>query len=341
MKLVTISTIRNESDILEAFVRYHLQFVDQMIIINHRSADSSGQILQNLKKEGLPIELTEETSLELQQGLFLTYSMKKAVKDYGADWVIPIDADEFLAVSREGSVREVMEELPRDKVVKVPWRTYVPLPSDNFQEPNVLKRIQHFRSKENQNLRKIMIPRSLAMKKNGLIAAGNHGFVRESFRKQKEFPYVHMDQLVMAHFPVRFSQQIMAKAFVGWLACLAKPNRLPTENFHLKELYDRFKNGREISPEELTSMALEYATSSGANALTRKDIVHEPLVPEAGDLTLRYIDSFMANPLPVLAQMAEEFAEALGAIRRRDWRDGLSGRAQVSRWLNFWTKNKL
>ncbi len=336
MKLVTISTIRNESDILEAFVRYHLQFVDQMIIINHRSADSSAYILQSLKKEGLPIEITEETSLDLQQGPFLTHIMKKAVKDYDADWVIPLDADEFLAVSGEGRIHEVMQKLPSDKVVKVPWRTYVPLPSDNFQEPNVLKRIQHFRSRENQNLRKIMIPRSLAMKKYGLIAAGNHGFVRESFRKQKELPYVHMDQLVLAHFPVRSSQQIMTKAFVGWLACLAKPNRLPTENYHLKMLYDRLKNGREISPEELTAMAWEYATASGTHAINRKDIVHRPLVLETGDITLRYTDSYSANPLPVLAQMAEEFAEALAAVRRKDLqRDFLRGK-RWSQWFHFW-----
>ena len=338
MKLVTISTIRNESDILEAFVRYHLQIVDQMIIINHRSADSSAQILQSLKKEGLPIELTEETSLELQQGLFLTHRMKKAVKDYGADWVIPLDADEFLAVSREGNVREVIEKIPGDKIVKVPWRTYVPLPSDNYQEPNVLKRIQHFRSRENQNLRKIMIPRSLAMKKNGFVAAGNHGFVRESFGKQKEFPYVHMDQLVLAHFPVRSSQQIMTKAFVGWLACLAKPNKEPTEAFHLKLLYDRFKNGREISPEELTSMALEYATATNANALTREDIGHKPLVSETEELTLRYTDKLMVAPLLILAQMAEEFAAALGAFRREQYNNSAPFRAVSGRWLRFWKK---
>jgi hypothetical protein len=308
-----------------------------MIIINHRSSDSSAHILQSLKKEGLPIELTEETSLELQQGPFLTRIMKKAVKDYDADWVIPLDADEFLAVNGEGRIHKVIEKLPSDKVVKVPWRTYVPLSSDNYQEPNILKRIQHFRIRENQNLRKIIIPRSQAMNKYGLIAAGNHGFVRETFRKQKEFPYVHTDQLVLAHFPVRSSQQIMVKAFVGWLACLAKPNRLPTENYHLKELYDRFKNGREISPDELTSMALGYATASGADALTRKDLVHKPLMPETGDLTLRYTDSYTANPLPVLAQMAEEFAEALAAVRRNDLQGNFLRGKRWSQWMHFWS----
>ena len=122
---------------------------------------------------------------------------------------------------------------------------------------------------------------------------------------------------------------------MGWLACLAKPNRLPTENYHLKVLYDRFKNGREISPEELTTMGLGYATASGANALTRNDIVYKPLVPETGDLTLRYTDSFSANPLPVLAQIAEEFAEAVGVLRRKDFKGNMSGRTRLNRWLRF------
>jgi hypothetical protein len=51
MKIVTVSTIRNEADIIESFVRYHIQFVDRMIITNHRSADASGKILQALRDE--------------------------------------------------------------------------------------------------------------------------------------------------------------------------------------------------------------------------------------------------------------------------------------------------
>jgi hypothetical protein len=338
MKIVVISTIRNEADILETFVRYHLQFVDRMIIVNHRSVDSSADILNGLQQEGLSLDVVRETGIEHQQGSVLSRFMKKAVLEYDADWVIPLDADEFLAMKDEGRVREVMEKLPPDKVVKLPWRTYVPVATDNLQEPNILKRIQHYRSKENINLRKIMIPRSMATKKNGIIAAGNHGFVKESFRKQKEFPCVYTDQLVLAHFPVRSAQQITTKAFVGWLSCLVKPNKEPTEAFHLKRLYDRFKNGGQISPEELTSIAFSYATVSGTSTLLQNDIIHKPLVPEAGELKLRYTDTLKISPLPILAQMAEEFAEALGAMRKEQCcrRDDFLMR--LRRWFLFWRK---
>ena len=37
MKLVTLTVVRNELDILEVFVRYHLELVDHMVIADHRS----------------------------------------------------------------------------------------------------------------------------------------------------------------------------------------------------------------------------------------------------------------------------------------------------------------
>ncbi len=336
MKLIVISTIRNESDILEIFVRYHLQIVDHMIIVNHRSVDSSLDILRKIEREGLPITIADVKDLEHQQGAVLTQYLKKAVRDYNADWVIPLDADEFLAVNGKGSAREVMEKLPRDKVVKVLWRTYVPLPSDNYQEPNVLKRIQNYRRTENQGIRKVMIPRTMAMKKNGFIAAGNHGFVWETFRRQKEFPFVNTELLAFAHFPVRSSQQIITKAFVGWLACLSKPNKEPTEAYHLKLLYDRFKDGGQISSEELTSIALGYATAAANSTVTKNDLVHKPLMPEKGDLVLRYTDTHTANPLPILAQMAEDFAEALGAVKRKDSKE--VNKNQLQSWMHFWRR---
>jgi hypothetical protein len=83
-------------------------------------------------------------------------------------------------------------------------------------------------------------------------------------------------------------------------------------------------------------MALEYATTSGTSALTQNDIIHKPLVPETGNLTLRYTDTLTANPLPIFAQMAEEFAAALGAVRRKDFKEVNNNR--LLSWMHFWRK---
>lgn len=312
MKIVAISIIRNEADILETFVRYHLQIVDQMIVINHRSADSSSKILHDLKGEGLSIEVLEETSIEQPQGRALTRIMNKAVYDYNADWILPLDADEFLTACDEEKIRKILEEASDDKIINVPWRTYVPVASDS-KELNVLKRIQHYRNIEDPQYYKVIVPRSIALK-NAAILPGNHAVVRNTFfRKRKKLPTVLTDQLVLSHFPVRSSNQIITKAFVGWLSNLAKPDKGKGEAFHLKQLYDRFKEGNKVLPEELTEMAMGYATKSGDIS---KDLIFKPIIPQIADFELKYTAIYECNPVQVLAQSAEELAEAFASFRR-------------------------
>lgn len=325
MKIVGISILRNEADIVETFVRYHLQIVDHLIVINHRSADATAQILQCLQKEGLPIEVLDETSLDFQQSRMMTWLLKKVMSDYNPDWVFPLDADEFITMPGRGTVRAVLEEFPHDRTVKVFYRSYVPLSSDNLQQPNILKRIQYRRISENPQLGKILIPRSMAIEKRGIIAAGNHSFVKLKYGKQKQFPYVHSDKLVIGHFPIRSAEQIMTKAFVTWLAILANPDKEPTEGFHVKLLYDRFVANDKIQPEELSDMALNYVLCKQPSILTPDILVHDPLQPEQGEFELRYNAENSANLLPMLARMAEEFAETVAALRReRAWNFSVS-----------------
>ena len=316
MKIVIISTVRNEEDIVEAFVRYHLQFADHMMIINHRSIDASAEILNRLKEEGLSLEIFEETSLDLQQGVFLTKLMKKAVREHDADWVIPLDADEFLAPAEDGDIVSILASLPDDRVVKVPWRTYVPLSTDDDREIDAFKRIRSCKKSESIDLRKIMISRMLASHANGFIDNGNHGFMRKLLWKKKQYPYVNTNQLVLAHYPIRSAHQIMIKAFIGWLACCAKPNKLPTENYHLKMLYDRFSKGSTLSWEDLTRLSMGYATKEGMAIPKETDIIYKPIAGAAENVMLRYSDKKETiDPLALLATLAEEFAEALAVNR--------------------------
>jgi hypothetical protein len=314
MKIVTVSTIRNEADIIESFVRYHIQFVDRMIITNHRSADASGRILQALREEGLPLDLWEENHLELQQGQILTRSMKFAVAEHGANWIVPLDADEFLTPAADGDVRGIFSGLPQEKIIKVAWRTHVPLPSDDPEEANVLRRIKHHKRMENQSLRKILIPRQVAEKPHGLIAPGSHGYTFRRLIREREHPSIANNQLVLAHYPVRSSPQILTKAFVGWLACISKRNRQPNENFHLKLLFDHVKSNRPLQPEELSSMALGYSTTSQLSAMEPDDLLKSPLALQS--VPLRYTRGYECDPISVLAQLAEDFAKAVGAVKR-------------------------
>lgn len=57
MAIVTITITRNDVDILEAFIRHHVELVDDMIVIVHRCGDNSEELLQELLLEKLPLQI--------------------------------------------------------------------------------------------------------------------------------------------------------------------------------------------------------------------------------------------------------------------------------------------
>ena len=60
MKIVSITTIKNEADIIESFIRYHLNIVDLMIILDNGSTDDTLNILNQLEQESLPIVILND-----------------------------------------------------------------------------------------------------------------------------------------------------------------------------------------------------------------------------------------------------------------------------------------
>lgn len=45
-KIVAITMVKNEEDIIESFIRYTLTFADMILVVNHSSDDSTGEILE-------------------------------------------------------------------------------------------------------------------------------------------------------------------------------------------------------------------------------------------------------------------------------------------------------
>lgn len=319
MKLVSISVIRNESDILETFVRHHLPVLDLMIIVDHRSSDGSSGILSRLKTEGCPLEILEETGLEHRQEHVLTAAMRKAVHAHGADWVIPLDADEFLTTPAGTPVREVFAGIPAaaDACRKIPWRTYVPTPGDDGSERNILRRITMHRARERPQYHKVIVPKAVARSPRAALTHGSHDVVRRSIiKKNRRFPAPVEDNLLLAHFPIRSQRQILGKAVVGWLSWLCKPDKVPGNNSHWKGFYDRFKSLGEISAEEMMEMALRYAAEETGSE-DAEPLVRRPVISEGGGIILRYPEESRPEPLKMLAEVAEEMAEEVGRLRRR------------------------
>ncbi len=321
MKILTICWARNECDILEAFVRHHAQYGAVMVVL-HRCRDNSAEILAALAKEGLPITWRTDERLEHAQTAVLTALMQEAFEE-GNDWVFPLDADEFL-------VGDVVSELQAHEnntcCLRVRWKGYVPRADDPAQERHVLRRITHRKSSEYPEWSKILVPRS-AFESGSQLYPGNH----ELSDPSGNIVDTVLSSLTLAHFPVRSVKQITRKVYTHWLSSCANPRREPHESFQWKVLFDELKNGRELTPPELTTMAIDYASNnqlkrfisqkndSSAFDRVRKipteevTLIHEG-VPCNFDILYPILE---ADPITILMETAEETATAYAVLSKQ------------------------
>ena len=111
VKVVGLYLVRNEADIIETNLRHHFAAgIDEAIVIDNGSTDGTLEIVAGLR-EDLPIQLSSEVGPMLQPER-VTRMARLATLE-GADWVLPIDADEFW-VGAGAPLREVLEEAPAD-----------------------------------------------------------------------------------------------------------------------------------------------------------------------------------------------------------------------------------
>mgnify|MGYP001159582052 FL=1 len=87
--------IKNEADIIAENIRVHAALgVDSFVVMDNGSTDGTLEIVRALANT-LPITVIERPTLDYQQSHWKTEMAKMARKDFGADWTIANDADEF------------------------------------------------------------------------------------------------------------------------------------------------------------------------------------------------------------------------------------------------------
>jgi hypothetical protein len=141
VKLVMTMIVRDEDDVLEANLVYHLsQGAELVLVTDHRSEDGTPEILDRFARAGQVHVIREEGDDYLQQAWQQRMAVMAATQ-CGADWVIGVDADEFWW-SSEGTVAEALAAIPeRYGIVSAPRPEFAPRPEDGrfFAERMVVR----------------------------------------------------------------------------------------------------------------------------------------------------------------------------------------------------------
>src|SRR6266567_896239 len=135
MKIVMTLLVRDEADIIDANVAFHLDAgVDFVIATDNGSDDGTTEILETYAREGHLRRISAPEPVSQVEAV--TRMARMGATEFGADWIINCDADEFWW-PRGGSLEEVLSAVPRRfGSVRGMWRHFVPRPlgEDFFAE---------------------------------------------------------------------------------------------------------------------------------------------------------------------------------------------------------------
>jgi hypothetical protein len=130
MRVVMTLLIRDEVDVVESWLAFHLNAgADYVIATDNRSQDGTTEVLSTWANAGF-VHVIDEPGEDLRDGEWVTRMARLAATEFGADWVINSDADEFW-IPRGPSLKHVLAAIPeRYGTVGAFLRTFVPRPGD-------------------------------------------------------------------------------------------------------------------------------------------------------------------------------------------------------------------
>ena len=317
MKIVGVAMVRNEADIVEAFVRHNLTLLDGLVIVDHGSADETPRILAALAAEGLPISVLANAAPGYAQVEVTTLAVRHAFARSDADFVVPLDADEFVKTPSRSTMERALAAIPPRRHGLMTWHTYVPDFDTPYRDIVASARSARRLAAERHNHGKVVVARHFTATARALVAGGNHGVVPWHGARTEDLEPHHVlapGDVAVAHLPIRNAPQFVLKTVIKRLARIAA-GRDWSAQFDRRETYDQIRAGTPLDATLFRAAAVNFNVAPerradpGAVAL-----VDDPFL---ADIRLRYTPAGVPDPLPPLLAAIEQLADLDAKARRQ------------------------
>lgn len=234
MQLVMTLLVRDEEDVLSANIDFHrAQGVDFFIVTDNKSEDSTPDIIRGYEKQGIAKYIYEGDD-NYNQSAWVTRMARLASTEYGADWVINNDADEFWW-SRDGNLRATFTGLAKETTHLVAQRHDFVALSDN--PSTAFYHYMVFRKRVSLNTIGKPLPPKVAHRAHPLVevAQGNH------WAELPGEPGVVNNLVDIFHFPLRSYAQFTNKIIKGGQAYERNTTHNANVGSTWRTLYEEYK----------------------------------------------------------------------------------------------------
>jgi hypothetical protein len=237
--VIIVCRFGNGADYLPAWFAHHRALADGFVVSDNRSHDGSRRFLKDCSLLHSEVETVLVDSPWIGR-LGLTTALTNRAFQRGADWVIPLDQDEFLPYSTK---KELLKDLGDSGVVKARRKNIAPSTLLSGERPSWTGQ---FLTSEKLIAGKVFISRSVASEYPKFwIERGNHSVLTRRYGSPLE-----IDRWVkpLLHVPIISRNQFSVKS--AYRSAVGKPLAQGAREYE--------------SNEELLSLALNYPSPTAS-----------------------------------------------------------------------------
>jgi len=295
MRVVGVSRVLNEADLIEPFIRHHAALLDLHIVLDGGSTDGTVEILQALHAEGMKLQVYQTSSPIFLEHVLNTGLYRLALAQE-ADWVVFLDADEMLVVRGGERLHAILALVPAEVAC-------LQLQVFRYAVPEVPSGLHPFGALTLRDAAPHMV-KVLARRLEAAritLAAGNHFAVVDGSQDSG----LTQDRIMLAHVPDRSPLQAARKAILGRLKVVASGAGAAAEfNTHTEPVFQALKTDPRTWLQQ-------------AEAAQRSASVEDRVAYLGGDLRYTRAPDELARLLALFAAQGELLARSHGAILDR------------------------